>query len=196
MKPKFLAAVASIAAVVAVLLLSVRPSRSDEPKPADVKQAPQEPKAKPETRKAALPDMLKALKDSPECLGYETAFTSSGKQVIFAWFKDKKSVVAWYRGRLHRDLMGLMDAQPSRKALGELKDEDGPVLVVASITPSLTPKIDGVALPISQIAIELYKPLPGGVAINGRFAPKAVDVPGLKVVTPEPEKKAEPPKQD
>jgi hypothetical protein len=194
LRSKILATGTSIAIVLAVVFLAATPGRSDEPRPADVKQAPQEPKAKPETRKAALPDMLKALKDSPECLGYETAFTSSGKQVIFAWFKDKKSVVAWYRGRLHQDLMSLMDAQPSRKALGELKDEEGPVLVVASITPSLTPKIDGVKLPISQIAIELYKPLPGGVAINGRFAPKAVDVPGLKVVNPEPEKKAEPPR--
>jgi hypothetical protein len=194
MRPKFLAVVASIAAINAVVLLSASSGRSDEPKPTDRKQVTQEPKAKPEVKKKGLPDMLKALKDSPECLGYETAFTSSGKQVIFAWFKDKKSVVAWYRGRLHQDLMGLMDAQPSRKALNELKDEDGPVLVVASITPSLTPKIDGVALPISQIAIELYKPLPGGVAINGRFAPKAVEIPGLKVVNPEPQKKAEPPK--
>jgi hypothetical protein len=192
MRPKFLAAIASIAAVNAVVLLSARPGLSDEPKPTISKLQTQEPK--PVAKKPALPDMLKALKDSPECLGYETAFTSSGKQVIFAWFKDKKAVVTWYRGQLHKDMMGLMDAEPSRKALTELKEEDGPVLVVASITPSLTPKIDGVNLPISQIAIELYKPLPGGVAINGRFAPKGVEIPGLKVVTPEPEKKAEPPK--
>ena len=33
--------------------------------------------------------------------------------------------------------------------------------------------------PVSQIAIELYAPLPGGLAAGGRFAPSTVDVPGL-----------------
>jgi hypothetical protein len=33
--------------------------------------------------------------------------------------------------------------------------------------------------PVSQIAIELYAPLPGGLAAGGRFAPASVTVPGL-----------------
>jgi hypothetical protein len=31
----------------------------------------------------------------------------------------------------------------------------------------------------TQIAIELYAPLPGGLAAGGRFAPSSVKVPGL-----------------
>jgi hypothetical protein len=36
--------------------------------------------------------------------------------------------------------------------------------------------------PIESIGIELYTPLPGGVAVGGRFAPKSVRVPGLREV--------------
>jgi hypothetical protein len=32
---------------------------------------------------------------------------------------------------------------------------------------------------VTQIAIELYAPLPGGLAAGGRFAPSTVKVPGL-----------------
>ena len=42
-----------------------------------------------------------------------------------------------------------------------------------------TSQVDGVQMPVSQIAIELYAPLPGGLAAGGRFAPSAVKVPGL-----------------
>jgi hypothetical protein len=42
-----------------------------------------------------------------------------------------------------------------------------------------TPQVTGVQLPVSQIAIELYAPLPGGLAAGGRFAPSSVKVPGL-----------------
>jgi hypothetical protein len=38
---------------------------------------------------------------------------------------------------------------------------------------------DEVQLPVSQIAIELYAPLPGGLAAGGRFAQAGVKVPGL-----------------
>jgi hypothetical protein len=32
---------------------------------------------------------------------------------------------------------------------------------------------------VPQIAIELYAPLPGGLAVGGRFAPSSVKVPGM-----------------
>jgi len=35
------------------------------------------------------------------------------------------------------------------------------------------------SLASTQIAIELYAPLPGGLAVGGRFAPSTVKVPGL-----------------
>ena len=64
--------------------------------------------------------------------------------------------------------------------LAGIKDDSGPILTIASIT------IDPAAMKggdlknaTSQIAIELYAPLPGGLAAGGRFAPSTVRVPGL-----------------
>src|SRR5437016_10309430 len=52
-----------------------------------------------ETKGAApggFPDLIAGLKATPGCLGVETAMTASKKQVIFAWFEDKKAVLKWY----------------------------------------------------------------------------------------------------
>jgi hypothetical protein len=35
------------------------------------------------------------------------------------------------------------------------------------------------SLPISQIAIELYTPLPGGLSLGGTFAPEGMEVPHM-----------------
>ncbi|MCI0405976.1 MAG: hypothetical protein L0209_07885, partial [candidate division Zixibacteria bacterium] len=50
-----------------------------------------------------LPDLklVEGLKATPGCLGVETARTASGKQVIFAWFEDKKACLKWYYSELH-----------------------------------------------------------------------------------------------
>ncbi len=37
-------------------------------------------------------------------------------------------------------------------------------------------------LPIGSIGMELYVPLPGGVAIGGRFAPQSIRMPGLREI--------------
>src|SRR5439155_21909338 len=50
-------------------------------------------------------DLVGALKASPGCLGVETARTASGKQVIFAWFENKKAVLTWYYSDTHVALM-------------------------------------------------------------------------------------------
>jgi hypothetical protein len=58
--------------------------------------------------------------------------------------------------------------------------DEGPILVIASITPSRpgdAEAFDGMG--VSQIAIELYQPLPGGAGLGGRFAPAGVKVQGL-----------------
>jgi hypothetical protein len=59
-------------------------------------------------------------------------------------------------------------------------------MAIASVT--LSRPQDGIPQtglpPVSQIAIELYAPLPGGLAAGGRFAPPSVSVPGL-MVTPD-----------
>ena len=44
---------------------------------------------------AGGPDLVGALKAVPGCLGVETARTATGKQVIFAWFENKKALLDW-----------------------------------------------------------------------------------------------------
>jgi hypothetical protein len=133
-----------------------------------------------QNRTAGLPDFMDALQATPGFLGAEKAQTASGKLVIFAWFENKKAVLAWYYSETHQHLANQFF--PDRKArtpLANIPDDGQPIMAIATITPSDTAKVDRTSLPVSQIAIELYKPLPGGIAIGGRFAPAALVVPGL-----------------
>lgn len=124
-----------------------------------------------------MPDLVGALQKSEGCLGVEVARTPSGKQAIFAWFKDKKSVVAWYYSPTHQQIMGAFTAEGSlKKPLEHVEDGTGPIMVIASLTMSEKPQFEGLSLPVSQIAIELYQPLPGGTFLGERFTPKSVPV--------------------
>jgi hypothetical protein len=130
---------------------------------------------------AGFPDLVAALKASPGCLGVETARTGSGKSVIFAWFEDKKAALAWYNSDTHRAVMRqfLPDFKSGRKPLADVPDDGGPVLAIASVTPNDKPTKDDPS-PFKQIAIELYRPLGGGLSIGGRFAPEKMKVPPRK----------------
>lgn len=170
--PAAAAALALLA--LALLALAVLNSAADEPA-----ASPDEPRPKSETKgRGGFPDLVKGLKETPGCLGVETAQTGSGKRVIFAWFANRKAAMAWYNSRMHQ---GIMDAAggPTRKPLQGIDDPDKPILAIASITPSDRPRVEGIEMPISQIAIELYSPLPGGAAVGGTSAPRDLDVPGL-----------------
>jgi len=126
------------------------------------------------------PDLVAGLKKTPGCLGVETARTSSGKQVIFAWFENRKAVLKWYRSEMHQQVMN--DFFPSyvpRKPLKDVADDGEPIMAVASITFSGKPRFKESTLPISQIAIELYKPITGGIFLGGRFAPESLKVPNM-----------------
>ena len=57
--------------------------------------------------------------------------------------------------------------------------DEGPILAIASLTMPSAPPDGNLASATTQIAIELYAPLPGGLAAGGRFAPSSVRVPGL-----------------
>jgi hypothetical protein len=68
-----------------------------------------------------------------------------------------------------------------REPLPDLPEDSGQILAIVSV------RMDGAARPgggppISSIGIELYGPLPGGVAVGGRFAPDAVKVRGLREI--------------
>ncbi len=130
-----------------------------------------------------IPDLVGGLESIEGVLGVETAQTSSGKQVIFAWFEDKAAVVRWYYSEMHR---GLQDAffpdRPPHVPLEHVPDDVGPILAIASVTMADSTHFAETSLPISQIAIELYQPLPGGLFLGGRFAPDGVKVDGMRNV--------------
>ena len=128
-----------------------------------------------------FPDLVAALKATPGCLGVEAARTMSGKQVIFAWFDNKQSVLSWYYSEVHQDVMRqFVPDRPVRTPLADLPDDGQPILAIASLTMADKPMSDVIKLPVSQISIELYRPAPGGLSVGGRFAPATLKVPGLR----------------
>jgi len=128
----------------------------------------------------AAPDLVGALKAVPGCLGVETARTATGKQVIFAWFENKKALLDWYYSPVHQQLMTqFFPGAPARTPMPDVADDGRPILAIASLTMAEKPAGGVTTLPVSQIAIELYQPLPGGIALGGRFSPSALKVPGL-----------------
>src|SRR5688572_22229434 len=130
---------------------------------------------------AGFPDLIGMLKATPGVLGVDAAQTMSGKQVIFAWFENKKAALNWYYSEDHQKLIKTLASGgiPGRTPMADVPDDGNPILAIASITLSKQPQVSTVQLPVSQIAIELYAPLPGGLAVNGRFAPSSVKVKGL-----------------
>jgi len=125
-----------------------------------------------------LPDMIGAIKNAPGCLGVELAQTMSGKRVIFSWFEDKKSVINWYYSEPHQQMMDAFFNETSAnfKPLEHVPDDAGPLLVIASLTMAEGEKLKESTMPISQIAIEIYEPVTGGLFLGGRFAPEGVKV--------------------
>jgi hypothetical protein len=131
-----------------------------------------------------MPDLPKALKAQPGCLGVEVARTMSGKQVIFAWFKDKSAVQDWYYSDAHQDVMQRFapDYDVNAGPLENVPDDAGPILVIAALTPAAKSSFKEMKIPVAQISIELYAPLPGGAALGGRFAPAGVKVPHMREI--------------
>jgi antibiotic biosynthesis monooxygenase len=133
---------------------------------------------------AFFPNVIAAVRATPGCLGVETGQTSSGRRVIFAWFESKQALVGWYRSDVHQRAMKAVFPKQNfdREPLPDLAEDSGPILAIVSVKLADGPKPDGSAIPISSIGIELYGPLPGGVAVGGRFAPEAVKVRGLREI--------------
>jgi hypothetical protein len=133
---------------------------------------------------ARFPNVLGALRATPGCLGVETAQTSDGRRIIFAWFEGKKALVDWYRSDAHQTAMKTVFPGQTfdRTPLPELPDGSGPILTIVSVKFAEPPRPDAPSPSISSIGIELYGPLPGGVAVGGRFAPAAVQVRGLREI--------------
>lgn len=136
--------------------------------------------ADPYAEPAGFPDLVGGLRAIEGNLGVETAETASGKQVIFAWFEDKAAVLRWYHSDMHRGVQDqFFPDRPPHTPLAHVPDDSGPIMVVASITMADSAQFAATSLPISQIAIELYAPLPAGLSLGGRFAPAGMEVPHL-----------------
>lgn len=126
-----------------------------------------------------LGNLVAAMKSVQGCVGVETARTSTGKQVAFAWFVDKHALTRWYSTNLFRGVMKQIfnGEQPADPAT--LKD-GVPILMIASIT--LADKPDGQSVVVSQMSVELYQPLSGGISVGGRFTPNSIELAGIKVI--------------
>jgi hypothetical protein len=131
--------------------------------------------------------LIKGLKETPGCLGVESGQTSSGKAVIFAFFENKKAAMKWYFSPTHRAMIEMLGAsyEGKRTPMKGVPD-DVPIMAVASISFAGKPASPKTKLPVSQISIELYSPLSGGLSIGGGFAPDA-----FRALSPKPEAKTE-----
>jgi len=133
----------------------------------------------------AGPDLVAGLRNTPGCLGVETGQMASGKQSIFAWFESKNAVRRWYYSDTHEQAMTMFTPDfEGGDPLAHVADDEGPILVIATLTMSDKPHFDGLHLPVSQISIELFKPLPGGAYLGGRLSPATFNVPHMRDLTP------------
>jgi hypothetical protein len=132
--------------------------------------------------RGGAPDLIGMLKATPGVLGVDAGSMMSGKQVIFAWFENKTAALAWYYSDGHQALMRQFSGGNRRPGgpMAEVPDDGRPILAIASLTmPKDAAQGADLRSSVTQIAIELYAPLPGGLAVGGRFAPSTVQVPGL-----------------
>src|SRR5437879_2400441 len=105
---------------------------------------------------AGLPDLRGALEAIPGCLGTESARTESGKEVIFAWFEDKRAVLRWYHSPIHqRTMRGAFPDFEPKVPLKDVPADDGQILASASLKFTEQTSGEGIPLAMSQIAIEM-----------------------------------------
>lgn len=129
--------------------------------------------------------LIQGLKDTPGCLGADAGQMQSGKNCIVAWFEDKEAVKRWYASPAHQGILRRVVTQDvQHEALEHVPDGTGPIMVIASITFSNAPKFEAIRMPISQIAIELFSPLPGGAHLGGRLSPEGFKVAHMRDYTP------------
>src|SRR5215475_11613795 len=88
-----------------------------------------------QTAQKGMPDLIGALKATPGVLGVDAAQTMSGKQAIFAWFENKKAVLAWYYSDTHQKLMLQFSGgfKIADRPLADVPDDGGPILAIASL---------------------------------------------------------------
>jgi hypothetical protein len=83
--------------------------------------------------------------------------------------------VAWSMPSFAQGPLQTFDREP----LPDVPENSGPILALVTLKLADAP-LPGSPIPIETIGIELYTPLPDGVAVGGRFAPQSVRVPGMR----------------
>ncbi len=127
--------------------------------------------------------LIAGLLETPGCLGADAGQFMSGKNAIFAWFENKAAAMAWYKSATHQRAMQVVFPEfEDAGAPMEGVPDDVPIMAIATITPGGMPNGAIGGAPLSQISIELYTPLKGGIHIGGTFAPEGLKVPGLRDV--------------
>jgi quinol monooxygenase YgiN len=151
------------------------------PAPSPAQAQPQKPAGDPTATLAGA--LVQGLQQTPGCLGVEVARTMSGKNVIFGWFENKKAAMAWYDSPAHKQAMERFfpGYKPDHAPMERIADDAGPIMAVACLVPARDPAAAvNAGSPVSQISIELYEPMPGGVRLNGGFAPATMKVEGMR----------------
>jgi hypothetical protein len=127
--------------------------------------------------------LINSLKSVEGCLGVDAGQMSSGKNVIIGWFEDAEAARRWYRHPTHRAMVMMAGgAAGDGEPLAHV-EEGVPLMVIAAITFSDKPEIQGIPMPISQISIEVYRAAPGGAYINGKLAPATFEVEHMRNLT-------------
>ena len=119
--------------------------------------------------------IIRALEETPGCLGTKTVRLPDGQSSIFGFFEDKQAAMRWYEHPVHVRLRGGMAGKgdvPAERAPMAHVPEGVPVLAVASIGFDGPPAMPESPIPFHSIAIELYVPVNGGLRINDGFAPQ------------------------
>ncbi|MFG0256781.1 MAG: hypothetical protein ACF8GE_02650 [Phycisphaerales bacterium JB043] len=167
-----LIAATSIASVLAVTQLAITNTTNAQPQ---------------DQQQGERPDMgqmlIGGLQQVEGCLGVDAGQYMSGKRTIVAWFENKAAAQRWYYSDTHQYMMTGMGLgeEYEHKPLSHVQDEETPIMVIATITMSEdgTQGVEGFPVPISQVSIELFAPLPGGAHVNGRFSPESFEVPHM-----------------
>lgn len=140
----------------------------------------------PRAKAQGLDFFVSAMKNAPGCLGLENAKVQGGRLALFGWFDSAASADAFINGPVCQGMRQMAKIPDS--AVVKSTPVKGPVLVIASFTPSKDPKAP---LGLGQLAIERMVPVTGGFAYGGRFAPDTVTVAGLISVPRATEKPAQ-----
>jgi hypothetical protein len=125
--------------------------------------------------------LMKGLQATPGCLGVDAAQTMSGKSVIFAWFENKSAAMAWFNSETHQNAMkaGFPEYETAGVPMEGIP-ENTPIMAIAALTPGEKPEGAPGVMPVSQISIELYTPLKGGIHYGGTFAPAGLKVKAMR----------------